>query len=234
MIECGGQQSRGRFEQAQGARELRVLFFQLLKVVGRFDSHPRTTVLDRTPTCPLVDRLGHRVTERVGDRPDRHPLHVMTAVYRRDAGFLEVRCPVDGHRRRDRPQLLRVGPCHLLGRDVELCCVRLIQQLLQFDLLLLQLGFQLAQLRLPLGELGLLLFELGLVLAELVLPSGELGLPLTNLDFPLRELGLLVGELSLVLRDMSFPLSHLCFAMANLCYLLGKWGCTMRKLGLLV
>ena len=222
-IQCGREESRGRFEQAQRAGEFCVLLLQLLKFDGLLGGRTRTAIVDWAPMCHLMESLGHRVAECVGDRPNRHPLQAMAPVHRGDpTRLLEARRPVDRARFRQRLRELlrmRVGPRHLA--NCGLCAkargdrLPLVQPLAKFGFLLAKPGF-------PLGELGFLLFELSFLLAKLGFPLGELGFPPAKLSLLLGELGLLVRDPSFVLRNLGFPLGNLGFPMAKLRYLLGK------------
>ena len=187
-IQRGREEGGGGFEQAQGVGEFRVLLLQLLEFGGRLDGHGLTAVVDPAPACPLVNRLGHRVAERVGDRPNRHSLNVMAPVNRGErAHLLEPGRSVDpvGPLQR-RPQLSDRGLC----ADAKF-------------------GFLTGTLGLGRGELGFALLKLGFPLGYLGFPVTELCQLLAKRGSPLAQLGLPLGELGVLPAELAFMLAHL-------------------------
>jgi hypothetical protein len=166
--------------------EFRVLFLQLLELGGRLGGNGLTAMLDPASTCPLVDRLGDGIA--VGDRPNRHPLHVMAPVNRGDRTHLpEPRRPVDR------------GLCADARRD-RLC---LIHPPKKFAFLPAKLGLPLDELGFPPGHLGRQLGEFGFLLVQLAFMLAHLptqhGFPLDELGFPFGKRGLPLGKLGLPL-----------------------------------
>ena len=103
-------------------------------------------MLDPASTRPLVDPLGDRIAERIGDLSNRHPLHVMGPVNRGDpTHFPGPRRPVDSGRLRGR-QLLLIRPW-----------TRFAILTAKLDLPLDDLGFPPGDLGFPEAELGQLL-----------------------------------------------------------------------------
>jgi len=147
-IQRGREEGGGGFEQAQGVSECRVLFPQLLEFGGRLGGHGLATVLDPASTRPLVDPLGDRISERVGDLPNRHPLHVVAPVNRGDRTHLPgPRRPVHRGRLRRRQ----------LG---------LIRPRTKFAVLTAKLDLPLDDLGFPPGDLGFPEAELGQLLRK--------------------------------------------------------------------
>ena len=178
-------------------------------------------------TRALVNRFGDGIAACVGDRPNRHPLHVMAPLNRPDrVHLLERRRSVDRGRLRSRRWLLRmpIGLRRLVGRGLHAGARRdrllLIQPPTKFGLLI-------AETDLPLGELGFPLAQLGFLLAQLGFPVGNLGFvllkqafPLEDLSFPKPELGYLLGKRGSPLGHLGLPLGELGFLLAELDFML--------------